>query len=978
MAYAMGRAARSGNLLTSAGLGLLMTAVSLPVVAQTAPAEKIELEEIIVVGTRLSLQSAIDRKKKANTVVDSLVAEDVAQFPDKNVGEALQRITGVQLSRSFGEGESVSIRGVEPDLNRVEINGVSVLGGAGTGSRGADLRDMASELIKSIDVFKGFTADMTEGGVGGTVSVQTRRPLELRRTLFSVTAAGQYLDLQKRVTPRGNLTFGDKYLDDRLGLLVNVTYDDVDTRGDFLRNTEWVALADYDNSPNKTRNVAGFESVATKAACASQSTAANRTTCESQWYDLSPRIPRYGMWYRNDKRVSAMTTLQYQVTEELDVYADVNWNKRDQFLTDYNYSIDLTAATRINPVGVSVDENHNVIALTTAATAPTSTTGAGNIFGSQMRGFDYTLESKYYTGGFNWSGESLVATGFFSTAESTMHSDSNSVAISATVPNIGVTLSDNGIPTFTFPTGFDPSNPETYRNGGAGIQYRPEEVETTEDAAKLDLDYSLDRWSLTTLEVGGQWRKTGSLRYTGGGYTATDGTVVPSANVTSNVALGATNNGLIWTPQKLVDFVRATAHQTPQNFYSGYKGNIGNVPNGWMAPQVRQIGDWFDVSGFNHDLIRRANGRDQIPAHDIDEEVAAGYAKANFEFDVGDMPVSGNFGVRYVETEVTASGALTRRERRQTGTTTTGSPITTIVTVGVTPVSIVEKYSDTLPAFNMSFGLIPDEVIARVGWAKVMARPKPTDLVPASNCLFDLTEAGQADNLLDSCTSGNPDLDPYRADQYDLNVGWYINADTLLNASYFYKDVKSFILARTLVRNIELFNDGALFDVTMPINGGGAKIDGLELSAQTAFTFLPSPFDGLGASVNYTYSRAKDVGLFNSLTGEELPFPGLSKHSYNLIAYYDKDGINIRVAYNGRTKWLQAAAERSGNPVFRDGTGYLDAKATYRLGDTGVSFFIEGKNLTGEAERTTSGDDIRLGELAYSGKRFYAGASYKY
>lgn len=978
MKYVTSRTARSGKLLAGAGLGLLMTAVSMPALAQTAPAEKVELEEIIVVGTRASLQSAIDRKKKANTVVDSLVAEDVAQFPDKNVGEALQRITGVQLSRAFGEGESVSIRGVEPDLNRVEINGVSVLGGAGTGARGADLRDMASELIKSIDVFKGFTADMTEGGVGGTVSVQTRRPLELKKTLFSVSAAGQYLDLQKKVTPRGNLTFGDKYLDDRLGVLVNVTYDDVDTRGDFLRNTEWVALADYDNSPNKTRNVAGFESVATKAACASQSTAANRTSCESQWYDLSPRIPRYGMWYRNDKRVSAMTTLQYQVTDELDVYADINWNKRDQFLTDYNYSIDLTAASRINPVGVTVDSNHNVIGLMTAATAPSSTTGAGNIFGSQMRGFDYTLESKYYTGGFNWVGDRLTASGFYSTSESTMYSDTNSIAISATVPNIGVTLSENGIPTFTFPTGFDPSNPETYRNGGAAVQYRPEEVETTEDAAKLDLDYSIDRWSLTTLEVGGQWRKTGSLRYAGGGYTATDGTVVPSANVTSNVALGAANNGLVWTPQKLVDFVRATAHQTPQNFYKGYKGNIGNVPNGWMAPQVRQIGDWFDISGFNHDLIRRANGRDQIPAHDIDEEVSAGYAKANFEFDVGDMPVSGNFGVRYVETEITATGALTRRENRQTGTTSTGSPITSIVTVGLTPVSINEKYSDTLPAFNMSFGLIPNEVIARIGWAKVMARPKPTDLVPAANCLYDLTEAGKADNLLDSCTSGNPDLDPYRADQYDLNLGWYINADTLLNASYFYKDVKSFILARTLVRNIDLFNDGTLFDVTMPINGGGAKIDGLELSAQTAFTFLPSPFDGFGASVNYTYSRAKDVGLFNSLTGEELPFPGLSKHSYNLIAYYDKDGINVRVAYNGRTKWLQAAAERSGNPVFRDGTGYLDAKATYRLGDTGVSFFIEGKNLTGEAERTTSGEDIRLGELAYSGKRYYTGVSYKY
>lgn len=973
MNYAKGRTARSGKLLAGAGFGLLMTAVSMPAMAQTAaPADKIELEEIIVVGTRASLQSAIDRKKKASTVVDSLVAEDVAQFPDKNVGEALQRITGVQLSRSFGEGESVSIRGVEPDLNRVEINGVSVLGSAGTGSRGSDLRDMASELIKSIDVFKGYTADMTEGGVGGTVSVQTRRPLELKKTLFAVTAAGQYLDLEKNVTPRGNLTFGDKFLDDRFGVLVNVTYDDVETRGDFLRNTEWVALADYDNSPNKTRNVAGYENVATKAACASQSTAANRTSCESQWYDMSPRIPRYGIWQREDKRVTAMTTLQYQVTDELDVYTDINWNQRDQFLTDYNYTIDLTAASRINPVGVSVDENHNVIGLTTAATAPTVTTGAGRIFGSQMRGFDYKLKSHYYTGGFNWNHDALRMNGFYTTSESTMRSNTNSAAISATVPGIRVDIADNGIPSFTFPTGFDPSNPETYRNGGAEVQYRPEEVDVTEDSAKFDVDYDVDRWFLTTLEAGAQWRETGSLRYAGGGYTAPGGVAIPTANVTSTVSLGTATNGLVWTPQRLVDFVRATASLTPQNFFSGFGGNTGSIPKGWMAPNVAAIGDWFDISNFNHDRVRSANGIDQIPAHDLTETIKAGYVKASYAFDIGDMPVDGNVGVRVVETQVDATGALAKTRRF-----TNSAGVITTETIGSTAVTVKEKYTDTLPAFNISFGLVPDEVIARLGYAKVMARPKPTDLIASSgnpNCVIDETNDTQAD----VCTFGNPNLDPYRADQYDANLSWFVNPDTLLSAAYFYKDVKSFILARTLVRGVDVFKDGTLYDVNMPINGTGAKINGLELSAQTAFTFLPSPFDGLGASVNYTYSKAKNVGLFNSLTGEELPFPGLSTHSYNLIAYYDKDGINVRVAYNGRTKWLQAAAERSGNPVFRDGTGYLDAKATYRLGDTGVSFFIEGKNLTGESERTTSGDDIRLGELAYSGKRYYSGVSYKY
>ncbi|WP_334181416.1 TonB-dependent receptor plug domain-containing protein [Novosphingobium sp.] len=125
--------------------------------AVAAGAEEVsppEDPQIVVVGTRASLESAIARKRGADTVADSIVAEDVSQFPDKNIGEALQRITGVQLQREFGEGVAVSIRGVEPDLNRVEINGVSLLGNSGSGERGADFRELASELVKSIDVFK--------------------------------------------------------------------------------------------------------------------------------------------------------------------------------------------------------------------------------------------------------------------------------------------------------------------------------------------------------------------------------------------------------------------------------------------------------------------------------------------------------------------------------------------------------------------------------------------------------------------------------------------------------------------------------------------------------------------------------------------------------------------------------------------------------------------------------------------------------
>ncbi|PSJ20311.1 TonB-dependent receptor, partial [Halomonas sp. ND22Bw] len=115
---------------------------------QASDAPVSTVDEVVVVGTRSSLQSAMNRKRSASTVSDSIVADDIGQFPAKNVGEALGRVPGVQLSRDFGEGNAVSIRGVEPDLNRVEVNGVSVLSTAGNlnvyggGGRSNDFREL--------------------------------------------------------------------------------------------------------------------------------------------------------------------------------------------------------------------------------------------------------------------------------------------------------------------------------------------------------------------------------------------------------------------------------------------------------------------------------------------------------------------------------------------------------------------------------------------------------------------------------------------------------------------------------------------------------------------------------------------------------------------------------------------------------------------------------------------------------------------
>ncbi|MDR7331696.1 TonB-dependent receptor [Roseateles asaccharophilus] len=228
-----------------------------------------ELETVLVVGTRQSQQSAINRKKNSATAQDSIVAEDVGAFPDRNVGEAISRIAGVALDRGdYGEGVSVSIRGNGAELTRVELDGMGVSSGAGTNllgrgaeggdGRGTEFRELSSDLIKSVDVIKGSTAAMTEGSLGGGIIIQTRTGLDFDKPYYSFKAEATQSDLIKKTTPNFNLVLADKFLDKRLGVITNLNYSRYKnemhsiTQGGSNNQQGLVRMADFDGSPEKT------------------------------------------------------------------------------------------------------------------------------------------------------------------------------------------------------------------------------------------------------------------------------------------------------------------------------------------------------------------------------------------------------------------------------------------------------------------------------------------------------------------------------------------------------------------------------------------------------------------------------------------------------------------------------------------------------------------------------------------------------
>lgn len=253
---------------TTALIALGLAAVPAMSYAQdAAPADPAASNDdaVVIVGTRASQRSSIDRKKRAKTATDSIVAEDVGKFPDSNIGEAISRIAGVALERGdFNEGTSVTVRGASSDQTNVEIDGLGVLenttsGGlwAGGSGRNKDFREFPADMIKSVDVVKGTTAAMTEGGLGGSIIIKTRTGLDFKKPYVSLSLRNTMNSINERWTPSINFVGARKFMNDRLGILVNYSQSTVQNDGHAVenatsRNAGHFRLIDFDNSPEKT------------------------------------------------------------------------------------------------------------------------------------------------------------------------------------------------------------------------------------------------------------------------------------------------------------------------------------------------------------------------------------------------------------------------------------------------------------------------------------------------------------------------------------------------------------------------------------------------------------------------------------------------------------------------------------------------------------------------------------------------------
>lgn len=881
------RTSVSGMALAMGGLALLLGTVS-PAVAQDAQAPAVSgetdtLEEIVVTGIRRSLEQALSAKRDAAQVLDAISAEDVGKFPDKNIGEALQRITGVQISRTNGEGATVSIRGADPSLNRVEVNGTSALSTTVGGGRDVDFRDMPVEFINRLEVVKSVTPEMTEGGLGGTVRIITRRPFDSDEPFVAGSLQTIWSETAEKFDPKAAIIGGTTLANDTVGIVLGATYENRNVSTHEARTTGWRQVSDLNGDGVK---------------------------------DFAPDIPRYVINRLETERVALNGAVEWRPTDTFSLGLDGNYARGKQKVNSQFLQF-TTAGTGsvIDTSKTTVGEDNTVSHIeftndSKAAQGQQLTASYRNILGTLTRTqWNTAVNSKWE------ATENLTLTARGSYAHSRAFNDE----INAVADVIGI---DRLVVDYTnskhapdIRVNFDPTSTDGIDQ--LTLSHKPRINDQEEWGGKFDAEYKFDDGFITAIKAGIEVRDlTADSRY----YSS------------SNVLNGYANPSLLGQIQQIVG---DNATLGDVSFFK--TGSLGFSPS---ITQWLNLGDAVVNAGGLNDPY---NSPQYLETWKVTDKNRAGYVQASFAFDAL-VPVSGVAGVRAVNTKTVSEGYSQN---------TTGTVVT------YTPVKYEGEYTKYLPALNLKLDLIPEELQGRLTATKVLARPTPQQLAPRRTL----------DTVGNSGSRGNPDLKPYEATQYDAGLEYYLNRTDFFSATYFRKEISSFIQNTTVNEVV----DGVTYAVVIPSNGTEkVTINGLEAGAQYGLNFLPAPFNNMGLIVNYTYSDDSGYQGTDRYTGEKLSFPGLSRNSYNLSAYYEDEAFSARVSYNWRSKYLITASGRGGNPEYGEAFGQLDGSVSYNISEQ-YSVFLEAVNILDATRVEDANSEYRRTIFDTFGRRIYTG-----
>ena len=574
---------------------------------QTQAAKPVQLEEVVVTGIRASLQTATELKKNSDTIQDSIVADDIGKLPDVTAVDALQRITGVQIGRDLGEGGgSVTIGGSSVDSG-IEIRGLpqveTTLNGrevfTANGSRVLNFEDIPSSLLAGIDVYKDPTADLLEGGIGGTVDLRTHKPFDFKGLELEASAAEQYGDMVGTTKPQFTALASNRWDTGvgEVGALFSFGYQDRDYRQD--QTSDQSILTSTTLVPGQT------------------------TTLPNGTYNT--------MFVGERQRTGLDGALQWRPADDLLTYVEASSEELRSYQSQYTFQSAPTENVPGYPAQV-VPGSYSYFPGTTDLNNVTYSNASVGTVGAWRQETDVNRQiawnAKWTPGAWTVIADASYATG----TESLINP---AVLAGATAPFLSQSASTSG-PTITSVSGIDLANLGSYTGGTAAypsLSYMYNTLQHfhgNEKAYKLDTQYTFDSGFITSLQAG--------LRFSDRVAELNQASMfgeLTTANLQSNPQwFGlAPFSGLMSSiysspvqPNSFLAFNPQVLRYNPNAVYAAY---------GQTAPVDTGQNDWS-----------------------ADEKNYTAYFRANFSWDVG-VPMDGNIGVRVIRHEDTLNGAVT-------------------------------------------------------------------------------------------------------------------------------------------------------------------------------------------------------------------------------------------------------------------------------------------------------------------------------
>ncbi|MET0937461.1 MAG: TonB-dependent receptor [Luteibacter sp.] len=860
----------------------------------TAPQDQnpVNLEGVTVSGIRQSLEKSRDLKRDSSQIVDAIVADDIGKLPDTNVAESLGRVAGVQLERGMGEGSSVLVRGLSQNVYL--YNGREIFDATGRGGNGLDQLNTSTYGLLTL----------VPSGLISRLSVT-----KLASADQVAGALGGIIDIETRMPLNAD---GDQNV-----VSVSGTYSKLAKKG----GGDGFALLS-----GRTRDERFGAMV---AATYSHATVVQQGLDTFSGYaafkdnTVTPAATRYGSTDMraqdiNDDRTKKGVSLilQWRPTPGVEIIGDTFYSKqtadRDRYWLAFNPSAGLSNA---------VYSPNNILVAGRSTSPIQANTEIADI---EADVWSTALKAKFK------AGEHLDGSAEVSYDRSKADYHQNYMRLQ---PRAGVTsVIDYDLRNGSF---------GSFNVGGVNLtdptqmsmsilfdnDYR---AKTDAPAARTDWTWNFDSDTWRALSFGARATKIKSdqdpLRADirpAGGVPAT--ALADFLRVYSNP-----------------DFMKGEFDGLPRSFLGSYRSVFTGCDAFTALPQISQNAQCLD--GRNNALAYAGT-------FSIDEKFTEAYSKLDWGIDAGSMPISGNFGMRYVQRELDSSGNILSGA---------GAPI---------PTEYRSTTREWLPSFIAKWE-ITDTLLLRGGAARVVAFPNTEDLNNGVTLNNNAVFSNGVQITPGTGSGGAPGLKPFKADQYDLSLEYYYSDTGLLSAGVFYKDISTFIVQQQSIENY----GGTQFFINRKVNGDSATVKGAEVLAQVPFTFLPDPLDGFGMIATYTYIDSSTP--IKDVTGSSLTFPGLSKNNINFIVYYEKGPFSARVAYNWRDQYLvglSAAATGIYNDKYKD----LAASVSYNFTDK-LSLQLQATNLLNSKQRTYDGFDEGLRTNVIYGRNYMATVTWRF